>query len=558
MVDLKDFSKTQEIDLPDVDRAGEWTTGHFLYLAPLGKIISELKPTDTDICWYYATCHMLDLFGSQDPSPIHFVVARDYLHDRKINDTRAVDLLARELVTKCQRLRDHIFRALSNIAGNTLHLIDNEERWIPARDNQPDFTCSSPDNTSNMLDLLYAQYIHSIGKNGAEAANVIIDTAKERFAAYRESGYESTFRPAAWSLWIKTTPYPSVFSAHLATLAHIVWLDMCNQRWEREKHNVPAITRGALITTLKPPLSKDTKVQVQDGRIDCFSPEGKVVATVPCVDPKLVNLVCKGMQGFSTLTGHKLLRWEVRQGFENWISGADDPRLIVTRGGYEGIANLSGNGSSNQAPLNVKAILHAQAYGHFTFPQGGSGNMIILREIERYRNGEPSQINIILGELLLPNFGNSLPKGDKRRLVPITDLPPLIGSKNTHASQAMLQLLVLEDFANQSDRLAQHGSIFLPNSRWQELAKEAKLPSTYIAKVISGWTEDDLFAKAFLQKQGDEYTLGARYAGVIDFLEHQGKQRLAGAAAGTKSANSKKSLVKRKYQRKQLTKVKAP
>jgi hypothetical protein len=123
-------------------------------------------------------------------------------------------------------------------------------------------------------------------------------------------------------------------------------------------------------------------------------------------------------------------------------------------------------------------------------------------------------------------------------------------SKNTHAAQAMLQLLILEEFSNQSDALFQRNSIQITMEKWEELAKEAKLPKTFLTRVISGWIEGDLLAKPFLDKQGNEYTLGPAYGNVTNFLECQGEQRTTGAKGGEKSAEKKKDLTKRQYSRK--------
>lgn len=201
----------------------------------------------------------------------------------------------------------------------------------------------------------------------------------------------------------------------------------------------------------------------------------------------------------------------------------EDIRLVSTVGGYEGIASLIGCGGSHKAIGTVKALLHAQAYARFSFCDKSQGNLIILREMERHRNGEPSKINVILGESLLPNYTHLLPKGEKRRLIPIPILPPMIGSRNIHAAQAFLQLLLLEEFSDQSRRSVETGSVYLPQEKWIELGKEARLPISSLPKILEGWLE-----QAFLERDSvhkDAYTLGKDYFHLTDFLREQGECR---------------------------------
>ncbi len=305
---------------------------------------------------------------------------------------------------------------------------------------------------------------------------------------------------------------------------------------------MPAIPKGVWATTIKPLFIKKAKTAALP-----ISHASGGHAIVPCIDPRLVNLIKKGLDDFSSLTAHKLIRWQIQTGFDNWINNKKDPRLVSTSGGYEGIAGLIGCGSSHKAITTVKAILHAQAYAQFSFYDGSQGNMVILREIERHKNGEPSKINIVLGELLLPNYTHFLPKGEKRRLIPVPVLPPMVGSNNTHAAQAMLQLLILEEFSNQSHTLVERGYVHLPREKWVELGLEARLPKSMIERVLLKWIEHDFLRKACIERMQDAFILGGAYFQLSEFLYDQGKLRIEGEKAGERSAASKRALKARKY-----------
>lgn len=266
---------------------------------------------------------------------------------------------------------------------------------------------------------------------------------------------------------------------------------------------------------------------VKEGSTIFYASSKKQVASIDHIDPNIAGLVQRGLEEFSSLTAHRLLRWQIRLGFENWVERREDPRLIMTTGGYEGIAKLIGC-SSHKAITSVKALLYAQAYGRFFFHDGSQGNMILLREVERHKNGEPSRINLILGEFLLPNYTHLLPKGEKRRLIPIPDLPPLIGSNNTHSGQALLQLLVMEEFSHQSRVLVQKGTINLPFEKWLELGNEAGLPKSILQRVIEEWVRQGFLAWL----GGDCYSLGEGYIQELCFLKSQGDQREKGKRGG--------------------------
>jgi hypothetical protein len=481
------------------------------------RAVKSLTSDDSDFTWMNAVIQSLHYFGSSEPHHDHIALARELLQEIKISDEATNDFLARELCKEFQKLRKFILDRFKSI--------DN------------------PSSSSLPLDIALIEFLERRpGSWSKEMAFGIRESAPFRYQKYRESGYSPLYRKEVWSLWISfESSSPSFPYAKL--IAQVVWRDDGQKAIGRVQKNVPALTQGIFVPLIKPYLCSGIQVKIMDdNKIICLAKDGALLSSIPCFDLKLLSVIQNGLEDFSTLSGHKLLRWQVQMGFLNWLSGVDDPRLISTAGGYAGIAKLVGCGGGPSSRKLIRNILYAQAYCQFDFPQIGKGNMIVLREIEKHRNGEPSKINIILGEFLLPNYTHRLPPGEKRRLIPITGLPPLIGSKNTHAAQAMLQLLVLEEFSNQSDFLAKERYIVISQWTWNRLADEAKLPLSCLNKVISGWTQDDPAFKAFLQKNGDQYALGADYYKATDFLETQGKQRIAGAIKGTKAVSRKKSM----------------
>ncbi len=116
---------------------------------------------------------------------------------------------------------------------------------------------------------------------------------------------------------------------------------------------------------------------------------------------------------------------------------------------------------------------------------------------------------MVLGELLLPNYTHLLPKGEKRRLIPMPKLPPLIGSNNTHSAQVFLQFLFLEEFSDQSRTFAEKGYAYFPWEKSMELGLEAGISKVSLPRIVNGWLEHGFLEKNETQK--DEYVLGDAY-----------------------------------------------
>jgi hypothetical protein len=207
---------------------------------------------------------LFGLFGSKDPSPIHFASARECLKKQNVESDKAVDILARSLVIECQNLREFIFKNFdvykSILIGNMISTELSNKGWLlPEKDAQPDFLCSQDE--CNAVDLVLSEFLETIGNCGKEASAIIKDTSPKRYKKYKDSGYSAEYRQEAWSVWI-FKEQQSPLSPFLSIIANVIWNDKCKQKWEKEKKNVPAITQAVLVTTIKPLLTKETKIEI--------------------------------------------------------------------------------------------------------------------------------------------------------------------------------------------------------------------------------------------------------------------------------------------------------
>jgi len=492
----------------------------------LKKIFSKLVESDPDAVWLSFIKEAITSIASLDPLPIHFATARRTLKKHGLEDTQAADILAREIVTHCSRIQK--FKSLN-------HPIF-EKITITPKDLEIRFKSESEEILE--IDQELIEYLKQFGKPGKDASKKVQENSKELYSHYKQSGYSSEFRPSLWSLWTVDYNDEETISPFLSLIARVAWEYSCSASWNRQSKQYPAITKP-VIETLKHTLNPKEKKKFVTNEDDlvCLNEQGQPLFIAPAIDANLIDLHKKGVKWISTLTGHRLLRWQIKTGFEKWSVKDEDPRSIIIDGGYSHIAQLAGCPSTHEI-AKVKAILHAQAYGEFIFPNGSRGNMINLNIQDKYKNGEPSKISIVLGDMLLPNYVFTLEKRE-RRLIPIGNLPPLHGSKNTHAKQAHLQLLVFEEFSNQSNRLAEDGCVIITLEKWEAMAFEAGLDPKKIQSIIEYWRQPD-FVNCFLDKQGDEYRLATYYDDAQKFLVHQGKQRVSNSKKGMASAIAKK------------------
>lgn len=492
----------------------------------LKRIYSSLADSDPDIVWLSFVKEATLSLTSLDPQPIHFYTARKVLKEKhEIDDPRAVDMLSREILEHCKNI--------SNFASFNHKVFSKNPIEIEELNNH----LKHEKHDILQADFEFITHLKSIGPKGKKLSTDVKKNSEELFKFYKSEGYPDSYRKKVWGLWVtkEDTITPSLF-----LLGQVLWEDRCNHIWNRQSKQVPAIT-SPIIEIIKPILNpKNKKSFVHENEtIICCDKEGVPILSAPVIDANMFSVFKNGIKHLSTLTGHKIVRWQIQTGFENWAANSSDPRLIEIDGGYSKISELCKCNSEHDI-AKIRDILHAQAHGYFNFPDGTRGNMITLRILEKYRNSEPSKINIILGDMLLPNYVFRLPN-NARRLIPIGDFPPFHGSKNTYANQAHLQLLVFEEFANQSDRLAKEGSVRISHERWEQMALESGINPQKIQEIIYHWSQPDLI-NWFLDRQEEEYKLTSYYRKVENFLLYQGEQRLINSEKGKKSAANRKKI----------------
>lgn len=552
MIDLEKFpEEARDRIKKDIETYGEWATNWLLAMAPLYRMSNDLKSTDTDTTWATVAVHNIRFYVNKDPSLFHFRIARDFLKNefKKEPEDKAVDLLARKLVKSCKDFFDYIEKMqTTEEVGLTISeaLSDEKGYLVPESDFVPGIIYEK--NGCNFLDVTFANYLMSVGETGKEAATKIIELSKKKHGKYKESHYSSEMRHLSWWLWINKQPNEQMtIGSNFVNkaLVEVIWKDCCRDIWQKERErgekNVPALTQGVhpSVTKILSPLTEKQKI---NNRIHMIN-SGKIIAIIPTIDQRLMTIVTKGARSLNSIYHHKLIRYECRVGFENWVQKKPDHRILSFERGCSEITEKLGL-MSNRATEEIKAILHAQAFMHFNFEDGSSGNLIVLRHFRSRGCNRDDGIEILLGTQLLPHYTFMAPKKE-RLLIPVPELPPLVSAPQYHSGQALLQMMIMEEFTEQSIVFVNQRSIEILPEKWREFAKETGLPNSVFMKVMERWVRDGDDGPQFLTKVGpNRYALGDAYKKETQFLESQGALRKSRQRDGERSAKLRKKRSK--------------
>lgn len=330
----------------------------------LKKIFSKLTDNDPDIVWLsFVKEAISNITTSIDPLPFHFFSARKILLEKyKIDDPRAVDILARELLEHCRNIIQ--FNGFQHPAFNK-NPIDCEDLNDHLKHEKKQMI---------QIDSEFVTYLKGIGYKEKELSEEVEKNCKELFTFYEDNNFSHVYRPKVWGLWV---PDNDTVNAVLKLLCQALWEDKCCKRWYRETTGSPSLAKP-IIERIIPILSpkKSKKFVEKDGNIILCDQGGEPLIMAPAVDVNMIAPFKNGVKELGTLTGHKMLRWQVNTGFEKWAEGHKDFRLIEIVGGYSGIAESIGCRHPREI-AKIKDILHAQAHGFFKFADGSQGNMII-------------------------------------------------------------------------------------------------------------------------------------------------------------------------------------
>ncbi len=445
------------------------------------------------------------LFSLESSDPIHLLVATEILA-KESAETNVIPLLAKELAKAC-RCFAHFLQ--TNPSAETL------------------FT---PEG-SLALDACFANYLQTLGPKGKELSQEVFSASKQWKCCYDKDPLSTNI----FKLWLDPER-PPYNCRYLPLLAEIVWKDHVQTQIHKTIHYLPAFTQS-IQRPLMQLLSSKTKVCHQDQSIQLVHGT-TILAEVKIADPTLTPFLLQGARSFSSIYHHKLLRLQCSVGFDQWAQGKDDPQIIRYEGGSKELATILGF-RSKEAPAILKALLIAQAHFLFHLDEEEKKPLIQIAHFLSEKTRRDEGLEITMSPPLMPYYTFQAHR-KARLLVPLPLLPPFVSAPQYHAKQALLQMLLMEEFTNQSIELASEGSISMNDAEWDSLVQRSTLPPTIANEVRKGWNQEEVGESCFKWVDTRRLTFGCRYRKEKDFLVRQGQLRKERTVQGKLSVKKRK------------------
>lgn len=337
-----------------------------------------------------------------------------------------------------------------------------------------------------------------------------------------------------WFSTLKDTVF--YFSTATYLIADVCWEHQVKPTLKKARQ-APALTLG-VTPAVRKAQNKFSTIKPAKNKLDIYHND-TLIAETAVISPSLVRNLAKGAKLLGSVQGHKLLRYQVRRGFENWKSGKKDFRSLEYERGFVQIAEDLGMKKGKGSQI-IKQILEAQAHLYFRVEKTTYGNLIILKQTINPKTGRDEKVEMILGSELLPYQTFKEMDAKKKLLVPCVDLPPFIGGSKTHAQQCELQMEVLEHMTENSKDYSEEGGVLIKSGDFKEMAKNTGMTKDTLEKVVGRWTQDGDDGGRFLEQiEKDRFKLGKTYSDADKLLTDQGNLRSRNSERGKKSASKR-------------------
>lgn len=487
----------------------------------------------------------LEILASQDPHSIHYYIVRSVLleiHKEAAEDNTTVDALARESIKHYQsmliKIKSHksYFNQIRNDIVN--QSVNHEKpRFIFFNDNSAELESidiSCIENDLFLWDKVWLDEIASTGLHGEKLSNECKQPRRDRLQKYKA---EKQLSIQFWVNVDASNNKPFYESVALKKLVQAIYEDKIRKLFQFKKKESPSITSNVHNNFMRLTDPSNNYEQLNNGRINLNNQKEIIAYSMPCITEELTRVVLRGAGKLNTVTSHRLVRYFIIQGYENYINNSPDPRSLYFERGCTDIADalkLSGK----QSISDISDILHALAYMEFNLVDS-RGNLLQLSKY-RTRNNRMQGIQVVLGEPLMPRYVFSQSK--KSLLIPILSDPPIVGPTQFHAKLFHLQMGVISTFSENSTTLYNTGAIYISDHQWSELCRKSEFKDTKYHKMIRDrWTQDgDDCPKLLDEIDKNIYTLGPAHEKALMSLKEQGRRRDRGHQQGIKSASCRK------------------
>lgn len=333
-----------------------------------------------------------------------------------------------------------------------------------------------------------------------------------------------------------------------------LWHDRISPRLQRNKRwGSPALTsyiydrvvdataRGARSDSFPTKERELLKLPLADGHV--FTPGGALEAITrgqAGLSHKDDKQLLQGIELLGSLNAHRLMRYVARTCWERKVKDPDADFRVLRFTTYAELAEAAGLRGGNDTATHAQALTYIYDAVRIRLPDGSNGRLWMrteerVRSIKRGRSG--GVISITVSPLLLPHL-EPLQCHGKRSLIPLVEVPPVVGARFA-GQQATLQMLVVRDMREKAIQLYRRGGVEIDPLTWADLAGRAGVPISLLPNVLDCWLGNDGDGHPFLKRAGELWTLADTHAAARDFLIEGGRRSFIGREGGLKARRHK-------------------
>lgn len=301
---------------------------------------------------------------------------------------------------------------------------------------------------------------------------------------------------------------------------------------------VPAVASGVLTPIFAAFWEPHRSLQEEAGEVRVVDRHRRSVGQlrVDGLSPEERQALLGSIDNTQNLPPHHLFRWLVAKVAEQAQGDSSEARRILVEGGLDGLRKELGLNSA-KASGALRTALDLFQRVAIPLPDGHTRPLLTWTD-SRSGPGKRAKLTIDVDDALLPIFASTLGKSPRereaKRMVPVPRrLPPLQGHPTSHGAQAALQLLILEEFRQQSGQVAASGYAIIPFERWKEMFERAGVPMHLDEDILVHWVGIEGPEQApFLWRSSDDpanaYRLASRYEADHQLISRSGMRESRG------------------------------
>ena len=404
------------------------------------------------------------------------------------------------------------------------------------------------DHTLLWWDDRLAHYIERIGDHGKRLAKEVRNDACQR---WENNQRQLTMdgepeNGTLWSLWLD---YSQEFRfPFLEYLARTVWEDQIrpthSQAIKDEARKYPGVP-APIFSLIADRQVRGTRIEEnKHGQLTLFSPVGgEVLTQIPNVPGVTPNVLRRAAEQFGSINSYRAIKWIIQRAHLEHADGWPHAGNWVFEGGAgfaaavfagPGVDLTSIDKTTKRQYRGRQAKEFEDIARYLMLPMADPSapqNWITLAGggVTVGRGSRPGRIELSAGAPLRPGWVFHYRKGDRaRKIVPVTELPPLVASTDKYGAQAWFWWRFVAEVRLRAAQVAERGGALLRPKDLAVIADASNLSRETIPELLDAWA-DDSKAPPSIERRNDLYRLGPAHPLARAAIEQEGRKELLGA-----------------------------